>query len=791
MRSWSLNADDPRTMVLSADFRFCEPDYINDQTWEMESGTGESALMAVRTTYGLRARNMRIFPAFSLGGKKVINPELFFSPPILTQFYSNFLEFTCSPFQGLDVRLEYRVPSSQTLASRLTFRNLTTDTLELKFDLNAMMTPIDGQPLASTQMQSVYILSGKTSDLEPVVFLTGGPLRGPGPYPSLQLEFKLAPLETRMFTWVQAALTDAQASFDLARRTAARPWDAEMARIRLDNSSRTVEIETGNPDWDATLAFSQSMALRLFFQAGEHLPFPSFVLSRQPDQGYSARSDGKDYPAQWNGQSVHDAIYLSSLLPGSPDLAAGLVRNFLSTIDEKGFVDCRPGLGGQRGRWLAAPLLAEMAWNIFQQTRDKEFLSEVFPKLMSFFGRWLNPLNDRDQDGFPEWDHPLQTGFEENPLFNSLRKGDQGADIRFFEDPALAACLWKEYHSLVSMADELDDTDLVKDFRVRADDLNDAVKSCWNEKKEYYQYRDRDTHLAIKGGSVISGKGSGSYKPKRVFKQPVRLLIQVWFANRTTRNLSIHIQGISHSGKVAESLERNEFRWSLDGAVGTSRKVYTSLDGIEVSGLQPSDKLVVRSLDYTQQDLTGFLPFWAGFPADDQEAAMVKSNLFNQEGFWQKAGLSTCKVSTTKVGLEENFEVQFPWNQFVGLGLLAYGWRTEASQLMTRLMETAIESLKKQGAFYDSYQAESRAGQGERNSLHGLLPVGLFLRTLGVQILSPETIKLEGFNPYPWPVTLRYRGLVVICQSTFTEVTFPDGKNIRVTDPSPCLVSNT
>ena len=791
MRSWSLKAGDPRTLVLSADFRFCEPDYINDHTWEMEQGTGESAVMSVNTTFGLRARSMRIFPGFSLGGKKVVNPELFFTPPILTQFYPNYLEFTCSPFQGLDARIEYWIPSSQTIASRLTFRNLTTSSLDLRFDVNATMTPMDGQPLTSTQMQSVYVLSGRTSALEPVVFLTGGPLRGPGPYPSLQLEINLAPLGSRMFTWVQAALPDAQASFDLARLTAARPWDAELARIRLVNATQTVDIETGDPDWDASLAFSQNTALRLFFQASEHLPYPSFVQARQPDHGYSSRGDGRDHAAQWDGQAVHDAIYMASLLPGSPELAAGLVRNFLSTQDEKGFVDCRPGLAGQRGRWLAAPLLAEMALNSYRQTRDKDFLQEVFPKLLAFYERWFDPACDHDQDGFPEWDHPLQTGFEDNPVFNSLGKGDQGADIRFFESPALAACLWRGYHNLVSLADELELTDQMKDFRVRVDGLYVGVTACWNKKDSFYNYRDRDTHHTLKGKPQLTRSGPGLHKLKSGFKNPERILLQIYESSRTTRELKIQIKGRSPAGEVTELLERKDFRPGMEMSVAASRQVYTSLEQIEVTGLQPSDKLVVRSLDYMQEDQTGFMPLWAGIPDDLKVASLVKTQLFNRKNFWQKAGFSTRKFTGTKAVPEESREVQLPWNQLIGSGLLDYGWRTEVTQLMTRLMETTIDSLKQRGAFFNSYQAESRVGQGERNSLRGLAPVGLFMKTLGVQIISPDTVRLDGFNPFPWPVTLRHRGLVVVRKADRTDITFPDGQNIRVTDPVACLVSNS
>jgi hypothetical protein len=60
-----------------------------------------------------------------------------------------------------------------------------------------------------------------------------------------------------------------------------------------------------------------------------------------------------------------------------------------------------------------------------------------------------------------------------------------------------------------------------------------------------------------------------------------------------------------------------------------------------------------------------------------------------------------------------------------------------------------------------------------------------------VRIITPDIVRLEGLNPFPWPVTLRYRGLVVVRQLDFTDITFPDGQNIRVTDPAVCLVSNS
>jgi len=78
---------------------------------------------------------------------------------------------------------------------------------------------------------------------------------------------------------------------------------------------------------------------------------------------------------------------------------------------------------------------------------------------------------------------------------------------------------------------------------------------------------------------------------------------------------------------------------------------------------------------------------------------------------------------------------------------------------------------------------------GERNSLTGLAPVGLFLHVLGVQIRSSTRVRLEGENPFPWNVTICYKGLKVIRGLNKTEVIFANGKSVTVTDTAPILVT--
>jgi hypothetical protein len=67
--------------------------------------------------------------------------------------------------------------------------------------------------------------------------------------------------------------------------------------------------------------------------------------------------------------------------------------------------------------------------------------------------------------------------------------------------------------------------------------------------------------------------------------------------------------------------------------------------------------------------------------------------------------------------------------------------------------------------------------------------VDLFLRVLGVEVLSATRVKLEDKNPFPWDVTVTYKGLRVIRGQQKTEVIFANGKSVTVTDIEPVIVS--
>lgn len=805
MRDWSLKGGDPLSLSFAADLRLCQPDYPNDHIWELDLGGGAPPALAVHTTYGLRARRMRLFYRFAEGDRLVSDTKEYLGEPYLRHFFPNFLQLAFVPFDGLEVIAEYWVPESHVLAGRLVLTNRKPDARKLDIELCALLTPLEGKSFAQTQLQMINVLSGRTGGLAPVLFMTGGVHHGPAPYPSLAVNLALEPAMTRSIAWAIAAEATPEASLDLARRSAARSWDAERTRIELLDSAELPEIYTGDAEWDAALAFSQRAALGVFFPAADGLPDPSFVRSRQPDGGFSHTGDGSDYQPSWAGQSPLDSYYLTSLLPGASALRRGLIENFLSVQAEDGSIDGRPGLAGQRAKFAAAPLIATLAWSRFQETDDESFLADAYPKLRAFVDNWFSPAHDPDGDGLPDWEHVLQTGLDENPLFDVWHSWSQGLPISALSNPELAALLYREASSLMLIAGKLGRDQEMEDLRKRLEGLSAYVRASWNPATSLYSYRDRLTG-AVQSGRTLIGqrRGPGELRPANArFDSPMRLVVHVQRAGVATARPIVVLDGhadgdAADRSRQDERIEERQFQLHTTGLVALSQKVYRSVERITAEGLEPQDRLFVRTLDSAVEDITLFAPLWAHLPDPAQAGAMLKRLLGAGAGFDRPFGIPALPASPAlpRARVRESVDadmiamsVHLPWNQVIAEGALAYGLRNEAAELTKRMMRSVIQCLKQNRAFYERYYALNGSGLGERGALTGFAPVGLFLQTLGVQIISPTRVRLDGLNPFPWPVTISYRGLNVVRGLESTEVQFPGGQTVSITDPAPCVVS--
>jgi hypothetical protein len=453
-------------------------------------------------------------------------------------------------------------------------------------------------------------------------------------------------------------------------------------------------------------------------------------------------------------------------------------------------VDGKPGLAAQRGKLLAAPLLASLTWKYYQATHDEDFLSEVLPKLTKFFWSWFSSAHDRNRDGIPEWDHLLQTGFDDNPVFDVWHPWSQGLDISLVHSPSLEAMLYREAQSLTKIARKLgkseEETGLIES---QAEKIKESIEAGWNASKSFYSYRDRETGLVSNGKVIAKKKGDGNMRPKFESGAPVRLLIEIQTKSPAAKRPEVEIsEYFTKSKGEVETILGHQFQWRTGGLVATSQKIYNRIGRITVHGLEEKDKISVSIIDTTGEDITLALPMWAQIPDQQKAHALIGRNIMTADRFDRPFGLPSLPVSPDPEADMVSMSVHFPWNQLIGEGLLAHGFRAEATRLTVHMMNAVIQNLKQNHSFYQRYHAETGAGIGERNAVQGLAPVGLFMQSLGVNILSSTRVKLEGKNLYAWPVTIKYKGLTVVRGIEETVITFINGESVTVKEEEPCII---
>jgi hypothetical protein len=168
---------------------------------------------------------------------------------------------------------------------------------------------------------------------------------------------------------------------------------------------------------------------------------------------------------------------------------------------------------------------------------------------------------------------------------------------------------------------------------------------------------------------------------------------------------------------------------------------------------------------------------------------MIGRALLDTKRFNRPFGVPACPLLTKVEAESVSQAVHLPWNLLIGEGLLRYGYRSDAARLVAHIMTGIIQNLKQNRAFYERYHAEKGTGIGERNALSGLAPLGLFMEVLGVRIYSSTRVKIEGENPFPWNVTIQYKGLKIFRGQKRTEIVFANGKSVMVTETAPTEVS--
>ena len=429
-----------------------------------------------------------------------------------------------------------------------------------------------------------------------------------------------------------------------------------------------------------------------------------------------------------------------------------------------------------------------MVWRVFQVTEDIGLLERVFPRLLKFIESWFTSDQDRDGDGLPEWEHPIQTGYDENPIFSTLNPLRMGAEITMTETPTLCAFLYNEIVILKEIARLVNQEEEISGLKAFAEEIKSAVDASWDQESAIFRYWDRESHSCTKGEQIGRRNGPGEIPINRQFIPPVRLMIKIKLQEELRNDLKIFIHGVGLSkNQKIERIETNKLSYHMQWVVTTSESLFTSIEYIDIHGADLLDLITIDIMDLSSIDQTLLLPLWAKIPDESRAADMVKKTITDPLHFWKPYGISD-GTTNNRDEKKSSDKVHMIWNYLVGEGLIKYGFREVAVDLTERLMRAAILNLREYDSLFSLYDANLGKGYGDRNSLRGLLPVNLFLEALGVRIISSKKVLIQGKNYYPWPVTVSYQGMTVVKEFNKTTITFSDGQTAIVKSEKPRLI---
>jgi hypothetical protein len=119
-----------------------------------------------------------------------------------------------------------------------------------------------------------------------------------------------------------------------------------------------------------------------------------------------------------------------------------------------------------------------------------------------------------------------------------------------------------------------------------------------------------------------------------------------------------------------------------------------------------------KGTDLKRMEIIGLLPLWAGIVPPARVPLLIQ-HLKNPSKFWRKDGVPSLAADdagysgTATACCRWNGPVWFPWEYLIERGLLRYGYKDEAKELVRRNVAAAAEQLKLQHAFFESYSPDA------------------------------------------------------------------------------------
>ncbi len=793
LRRQNIDASAPFEYFIAADARSSRTDYSDDQAWTIRLGRRDEAALAFQTQFGGRAGLVNLVPMWRLGDRLVYQAQSYARRPVVTCFAPDFVQVEAAPLADLALVARFWAMESRAAGGELALTNEGAETYRLQLELF-------GDAIINSRKVRLNVLTlgdgtlalhlGQIGNINPVAALEGAGAEiygGRIGSPKIGRVLELEPGMTARLPFAVAGLEDMRDSFSVAMNWMSQPWDRHFERIDR-HAAAIPKISTGNDDWDRVIDLSYAHLVKAFMRPTNHLPHSSFVANRAGNRGWSRRGDGADHIRAWSGQDPTLAhLAIGAMVNIDVDLVKGIIRNYLATQDESGFVDRQPGLGGQRQGLLMMPMLARLCWLVYQRTGDIEFLREAYPALVAFLGRWLHSDMDADDDGVPEWRSERQLGYVALPTFGVGQYWAQGADIGQMETPDLQAYLIAEADALRQIAEVLDETESATILSKQLTMMEESLEDFWDG--ERYRYRDRDSHLTVEADELLNrGAGDQVHELDHALPKPARVVVRVVGGVSQRPRIRLKLDGRDENGaECAIEAAADEFEWRHRQGVYTTEKPLSHVHRIAIAGLSRVYKVYAATIDSSLLDVNALMPLMVRRLPPERAKALVDLAL-DEAHFLRLNGLTMVSAS------DRNFDpsnarggggIWMYWLSLIGEGMAQAGFRVEATDLVKRALNALARVLSREGKLSQFYHADEAKGFGEDHHIGGIAPLKLLSDALGVVIIAPNRVWVGGDFTWGETFTVEQHGLTVSRSADEIRIEFPSSHSESLPPDAP------
>lgn len=766
MHDWQLGLKDPYSLLLTSDFRVRGIHEKYDNTWELQLEGSDRGGICLYSTLSLRTLSTRIFPIFHNGSHTADRSSEFIHPPIIKKFLSNYVLIHYTPFEGLDIHTHIWLPDNQTVLSKTILKNNAALPFEGAINWVMTLTPLQAGSAAKLEEKDRdFYLTGQAQDAYAAFLLGNGAKAGATSYPSLFLPLQIAPGGQFAHQWVFTCNEDIDTLYAKSKPLLQADFEPLAARMDVLQQRDEIDIQTTSSDWDAAFAFSQKNALQLILPDVEQDQPATILKSRNPEQQNMVYLH--DLPPI-EKLSLLDIWYLSGVIPGAISTVMVLLDRYLRHL-----VSSEEGLSFQ-----PYPILAEMIWKIYEKTDNLTWLKLAYPVLIESLKFWFTESQDRDQDAIPEWQHALQSQFEQLPVHNYWHPAGAGTNTSWIESPFLAGLLYHELNRTVQIAACLEITNEKAWLESKQKSLTAYINDSFHNRKKIFKYRDSITHASPNGYKIFETDQAGLYKINKNLRGLQRLNIKIINEKENTRKTRIFIKGKTNEGNTVEEISTRQFMGSDHLRAATSNQVYTKIISIEVENLTQGDQVIVSTADYAVEDITSIFPLWSN-DILPQRVKHIKERWLIPE-LMQPFGLPLVPVSKQPKKSDLFNNVDLYLNRFILEGLINHNQIKLASELYTNLTNAVIKNLKLFKRFYKTYDASDGYGSGDYNIVNGLLPVETFLKLIGISFWSESKIEFTHYNPFDEPIQVQNRATTVVCGRDHFEIIFPGGDRFQI-----------